>query len=106
MHAAQCLWDRRQSGLSVSVRHTVCCAALTERGGGFFCGGATLVKGDELMLHGCWNRGKTLPGKKKQGKGGNGGGWGRGGGLRGRMFHFASQACATVDGEGGRRRWE
>lgn len=71
---------------------------LSRSAGGFFCGGATLVKRDELMLYGCWNRGKTLR-EKKQGKGGNRGGGG--GGLRGRMFHFAFQACATVDEEGG-----
>lgn len=86
--------------LGISASHCLLRCSHGARGG-FFCGGATLVKGDELMLYGCWNRGKTLPGKKKQGKGGNGGGGGRGGGLRGRMFHSASQACATVEGEGG-----
>lgn len=76
---------------------TLFAVLLSRSAGGFFCGGATLVKRDELMLYGCWNRGKTLrekkAGKRRKRR--------RRGGLRGRMFHFALQACATVDEKGG-----
>lgn len=79
------------------MRHTVCGAALMKRRGvwgGVFCGGAALVKRDKLVLYGGWKRGRH--GGNEEGREG----------ARGRMFHFASQACATVDERMGRRRRE
>lgn len=85
--------------LGISASHCLSCRSHGVRA--VLCGGASLVKKDELVLYGCWNRrghGWKIAGAKRKGNE-DGGEW-----VRRRMLHFASQACATVDKSGAKTK--